>query len=374
MDFENSTGRADVESVLADFDRRKDNLVEFCNKTKTLIEECLKDASIHFQSVQARVKGRDKLKTKYLDPSKNYKNLDDITDLAGLRVITYYEDEVDSVAEIIKREFAIDSDKSVDKRETQPDRFGYYALNLICTHSSRRVLDVQYKKFTNVCCEIQITSILRHAWSEIEHSWYDLKESFPDHIKRRFYRIAALLEIAETEFLDIRKQKADYSRAIAVQVESEVPELLVDPISLQAFVDQEPLVHKLDNVIADLLQLELHDEFPEKTAEMRARAANLAGLKTLRDLRKALKQYEEGIVEYVSRCRSVWHTGPSSTSHLQKGLCIYHLAMMLLAIRGNEVVLEALKSLRINPSSAWNVTGQIAIAQEVMAKYDQLTT
>jgi hypothetical protein len=71
------------------------------------IEASLDDAGIQYQSVQIRVKSKKKLKEKYLDPTKKYEKLDDITDLAGLRVITYYEDEVDRVAEVIKKEFLL---------------------------------------------------------------------------------------------------------------------------------------------------------------------------------------------------------------------------------------------------------------------------
>src|SRR5882672_5894762 len=89
--------KADIETVLAEFDRRQEMLAALCAKTKSLIEASLQDANIRYQSVQARVKTKKKLREKYLDEKKNYRRLDDITDLAGLRVITYYEDEVDRV-------------------------------------------------------------------------------------------------------------------------------------------------------------------------------------------------------------------------------------------------------------------------------------
>ena len=169
--------KADVESVLAEFDAKEKMLEAFCARTKSLIEASLQDAGIRYQSVQTRVKTKEKLREKYLDLSKNYRRLDDITDLAGLRVITYYEDEVDRVALVLKGEFDIDWENSVDKRDTEPETFTYNALNYVCRHLEKRTSDVEYKKFAGVRVEIQITSILRHAWSEIEHEWYDLKEA-----------------------------------------------------------------------------------------------------------------------------------------------------------------------------------------------------
>jgi putative GTP pyrophosphokinase len=245
--------RADVETVLAEFDRKKEVLATLCETTKGLIEKCLQGDGIRFQYVQARVKNRDKLRAKYLDPKKNYRQLDDITDQAGLRVITYYEDEVDLVARVIKREFEIDSKNSVDKREVDPEKFGYYALNYVCRYLDARTKHIEYKAFQGVPCEIQIMSILRHAWSEIEHPWYDLKDAFLDDIKRRFARMAALLEIAESEFLSLKKIQSDYVLAVGVQVETNVPDVPVDPVSLKTFIEQEPLVGEIDTVLASII-------------------------------------------------------------------------------------------------------------------------
>src|SRR5437870_3229775 len=127
-----------VETVLAKFDAQEDKLAAFCAKTKNLIETILQDANIRYQSVQTRVKSRNKLEEKYLDPEKNYRRLEHITDLAGLRIITYYPGDLDRVAEVIKREFHIYPEDSVDKRDVEPDRFGYTAINCVCGHLEKR--------------------------------------------------------------------------------------------------------------------------------------------------------------------------------------------------------------------------------------------
>lgn len=113
-------GKTEVEAVLREFDGKHELLKDFCSTTKALIERLLGEELVRYQHVQSRVKARDKLKEKYLDAQKDYRRLDDITDQAALRVITYYEDEIDGVVEIIKREFEIDATKSIDKRETRP--------------------------------------------------------------------------------------------------------------------------------------------------------------------------------------------------------------------------------------------------------------
>lgn len=353
---EDSETREPVEKVLAEFDARKDMLETFCIKTKGLIADCLDDAKLRYQSIQARVKRREKLRDKYQDPKKNYTRLDDITDQAALRIITYYEDEVDRVARVVKKEFTVIPDMSVDKRETAPDRFGYYALNFVCTHAEKRKGDVQFKKYADIRFEIQVTSILRHAWSEIEHEWYDLKDGYPDAIRRRFSRQAALLEIAESEFLSLRDLK----------VQAEASDLPVEDISLKMLISQEAIVERMDKAIASILGFQLLAS-PGPTLDRTLRAATLAGLTSLHTLRKSLGQYEQGVLEYVERCREYWRPRPGA--QLRGGICIFHLAMMLLATEGEGKLHEAMEKIGVARATPGRITGQVAVARQVVARY-----
>ena len=132
------------------------------------------------------------------------------------------------VAKEISKEFTIDRENSLDKRQTEPDRFGYRAINYVCTHHPKRAADIMYKEFAAENCEIQITSILSHGWSEIEHDWYDLKENYPNEIKRRFYRLTALLELAEAEFIDLRNSRIQLQKSVTVRVEANILDLSIE--------------------------------------------------------------------------------------------------------------------------------------------------
>jgi GTP pyrophosphokinase len=355
------TPKADVESVLAEFDAREDRLASFCAKTKSLIEASLQDANIRYQSVQARVKTKNKLREKYLNPAKNYKRLDDITDLAGLRVITYYEDEVDHVAKVIRREFDIDLVNSVDKRDTEPDRFGYSGINYVCRHLAKRTSDVEYKKFAGIYCEIQITSILRHAWSEIEHEWYDLKEAYPDSVKRRFSRTLALLELADAEFLDIRKQRTDYQKSVAVRVEAKVADLTIDAVSLRPFIEREPIVREIDAFVAAALGRELSPGLEDSEVERRSTVANGAGLRTLQELRDALTKNKTAVPEFARRCSAeLWPPAPKGKVH--NGICIHHLGLFLTSRQGKVELISLLEKIGVNVANLDYLDRQVAIA------------
>lgn len=58
--------------------------------------------------------------------------LEDITDLAGIRIITYFADQVDLIASFVEEEFEVDRSNSVDKRELiDPEKFGYLSLHYV---------------------------------------------------------------------------------------------------------------------------------------------------------------------------------------------------------------------------------------------------
>jgi hypothetical protein len=215
--------------------------------------------------------------------------------------------------------------------------------------------------------EVQITSILRHAWSEIEHPWYDLKEAFPPDIKRRFARMAALLEIAESEFLTLRKLQSDYTRSIAVQVEAKVPDLPVDAVSLRTFIETDSILAEIDRRIADSWGGRLQTEMPDSNLEPLSKAANAAGIVSLQQLRDSLKKYAGLIPEYSGRGhQEIGSTRPKDMP-VSRGIGIFHLFQLIVNLQGADATAKYLSATGFRP--IWAVDKQVAAANELAAKY-----
>lgn len=173
---------------------------------QSMLSLLLRQETLHIHSISGRTKDSQSLRGKIARHKNKYKQLTDITDLCGFRIITYYEDEVDKIAALLRRYFSIDEENSVDKRKKlAADEFGYTSLHLIvnlpvnakgiCLSTRDRICKV----------EIQIRSILQHAWAEIEHDLeYKNPQGTSADIRRRFSRMAGLLEVADQEFTSIR--------------------------------------------------------------------------------------------------------------------------------------------------------------------------
>ncbi|TMR94372.1 GTP pyrophosphokinase [Nonomuraea basaltis] len=104
----------------------------------------------------------------------------------------------------------------MDKRKAlDPDRFGYLSLHYVASLDTRRAELAEYKRFANNGFEIQIRSILQHAWAEIEHDLgYKSRLGVPSTTRRRFSRLAGLLELADAEFVSIRDELRLYEKRV----------------------------------------------------------------------------------------------------------------------------------------------------------------
>jgi len=102
--------------ILGQYDQKLALYKELISKVHRLVEEMLQDQLIRAHTVTSRVKERDSLRKKIRDPDKSYSNLSDLTDISGIRIITYFEDDVDRVSRILEREFSIDWPNTTDKR------------------------------------------------------------------------------------------------------------------------------------------------------------------------------------------------------------------------------------------------------------------
>lgn len=193
------------------------NIVELYRKNRPIYDEftyemqkamvlLLKKEGIPTQSVMARVKEEASLAGKV--NRKGYDDMGEITDICGLRIIAYFPDDVDRIGALLQQVLAVDAVHSVDKRKEMPaTQFGYMALHVVAGLTAEQLQSPLYKRFENCKLEIQICSVLQHAWAEVEHDLeYKSQVEISYDIRRRFSRLAGLLEIADREFMLLRQE------------------------------------------------------------------------------------------------------------------------------------------------------------------------
>lgn len=183
-------------------------LEDAAKELRHFIAEVLRDSNLDLHLVTARAKSAHSVlskirRKKYGAPRRQ------LTDEIGARVVTYYENDVDRVANLLRNRLVVDEKRSVDKR-TQLDikEFGYRSVHLIARLKGNDAKQPRYAILRDRLFEIQIRSILEHAWAEIEHEInYKAGIKFGHPFRRTFGAIAGSLEILESQFLHLKKER-----------------------------------------------------------------------------------------------------------------------------------------------------------------------
>ena len=209
--------------------------------------------------ITGRVKSLESLAEKLQRPGKHYGEdvLDEVTDLAGVRVIVPLLADVQSFAEAVDKEFVVEGSRSVDKRaELGAEQFGYLSRHLIIqlreppsleelnNLPGSEVAERNPEGLVTLKAELQIRTLCQHAWAEVFHTLgYKNEFRLPALWRREFAKAAALLETCDKEFQEIRDYLAVYESSYGAYMEE--AELLrlagrlevlrkVDPNNVQA--------------------------------------------------------------------------------------------------------------------------------------------
>lgn len=251
-------------------------------KTEVLhvLREALDRSGLVVTAIEARIKTEESLRGKLALKGAKYATLSDITDILGARIITFYTDDVDRIAAMAEQLFEIDWDNSVDKRRLhQLDSFGYNSLHYIC-----RLPGYDFR------FELQLRTTLQHAWAAINHdNGYKTGVEIPREYLRRINRLAGILEMADDEFSRIRTEITDYRRRVQQLVQNgKLDDVLLDGDTFNSYLQARPF-DALNKRIAAINQAEIQ----EVPLIRYLRVFNAFGCKTLGDVQRLVKQYEE---------------------------------------------------------------------------------
>ena len=278
----------------------------------SILRKSVSDAGLIVAALESRVKGEDSLAGKLELKGSKYKTLADITDIIGIRVITFYVDDVDKVASAVERLFKVDWENSVDKRKIHEiDSFGYMSLHYICSMEG-----FPYR------FEVQMRTVLQHAWSNMNHdTGYKSGVSIPTRYIRNLSRLAGMLELIDDEFTKMRQDLTDYRRKVKALVASgNLSEVLLDEESYRSFLELGPF-DNLNRRIASVNQAEI-----QAVSLMPYLPVFVSlGFKTLGDIEKLLQEYSGAAFEIATFQMGLTDLDILSSSVGPQNLCIAYV-------------------------------------------------
>jgi putative GTP pyrophosphokinase len=178
-----------------------------------VIEEQLANEKLPFLNLNGRIKSLDSSFEK-VDRKKYINPFDEVEDFCGVRIICYYPSDVDKIVSLLRKEFHVHSEEDTQTR-LKPNEFGYRSTHLILSIPGDWLKVPQYRGLDNIKAEIQVRTILMHAWAEIQHKLaYKSADQVPDEFQRRLFRLSAKFEEADEQLEDIRDGLADYRKEI----------------------------------------------------------------------------------------------------------------------------------------------------------------
>ncbi len=184
-----------IEKFIDEYKSQQSAYKDFGKIIRKIIRTILKNNEFRYLVVSKRTKGINSLRKKIIK-DKRYQELKTITeidDLAGCRIIFYLDKDIERFGNHIYKEF------NVIKEELKYSEDEYNALHFVVTLNEDRLKLMEYAKYSSLKCEIQLTTALYHAWSEMNHDIiYKPQKELSDFDKQTFSAL-------KKEFSDVMK-------------------------------------------------------------------------------------------------------------------------------------------------------------------------
>lgn len=204
----------------------------------TTLRGLLDESSLEYLSIVGRTKSKDAIREKikrkgYREPIKQ------LTDISGIRVILFIESDVARALRIVENAFEVSPQHSSNRDSILgADQVGYRSHHLVCSLGADRVKLPEFKKYDGLIFEIQVRTVLQHAWAELAHDTsYKFKSSLPTDIQRKLYLYAGLLEIADKGFNDVALEISSYLSELEKDLSSGKLTASINELSVRKYIE-----------------------------------------------------------------------------------------------------------------------------------------
>jgi ppGpp synthetase/RelA/SpoT-type nucleotidyltranferase len=198
-----------------------DNNEAFMEKVENLVKEIVAQNDIPYYRIESEME------------------YGDVAHTPVIKVVTYFENSVSPIAAILCEEFDVEADEAANKQAITTDSFASKRIAYRLALKANRLQLTEYKKFSANKFKVYVCSVLQDTWAGLEKELGYNGGNIPDEAKRDFYRVGALMEMADLEFLKIRAiMNKNEARPKTVKTEEYRP-LQQAPVAEQAALMDE---------------------------------------------------------------------------------------------------------------------------------------
>lgn len=227
----------DVGNNIEWYSRHRDIYLALSEKMADMLEEVLKHHGINYVRIEKHCKSLESYRAK-LEREVGY-DPREMQDLAGVRIIAFVRSDIDRIRKVLQDD--LDIVRSQD-RTSDPgaDRAGYHSELMVAQLPKERTRLIEYRKFDGLQFEVQVRTLLEHAWAEIQHDRnYKYAGVLPEFTQRRFALLSAVLEMADNEFDAMSRELDEYSAKVLENAKKGELDILIDSTSIKEFMKEE---------------------------------------------------------------------------------------------------------------------------------------
>jgi len=302
-----------ADKLVEEYRPQRQEYVSFTQSVRDLLQQLVKVEGLDIVGIEDRTKDLDSFKEKVdrSEKAQKYQCCADVTDLSGVRVICYLEQEADKICQIIRNNFDIDKANSANKEDLlAPDKFGYRSMHLVVSYGEDRLKLAEFKNCKEKKVEVQVRTILQHTWAAIDWKLrYKTDIGVPRDIRRRLYRISALLESAEDDFTRVSQLVHDLRATYDQQIQKGNLAIEVNQESLDAFLTTSETVQRLKS-LSEQTEYFIGPPHPRSRNPLLNLSLTLhtAAIEDISKLEDQLEKAEPHAQEFLEQVHKAWWT------------------------------------------------------------------
>lgn len=187
---------------------------ELVVKFNHMINSC-RNAGIYclIEQVDGRVKKISSILEKAQKKKIEMEDIEEkIEDIAGIRIICQFVEDINKVADIIRKRDDMEIKEEKDYI-TNSKPSGYRSYHIIIYYTVQTL-----KGAKRLQAEIQIRTLAMNFWATIEHSLqYKYKQNIPSHIRERLLNAADAILVLDREMSSVRDEIMDSQNSFQVK-------------------------------------------------------------------------------------------------------------------------------------------------------------
>lgn len=228
-----------INQLEAEYQEKQPLYTKLCSELVTQLNELISEAGVSLAfPIEYRVKTWKSIYEKCQRKSLTPKEIGEIPDIAGIRIILLFKHDLDKACEKIERNFEILQKEDALQR-LGPDKFGYGSIHYELTPPEKWLSVPSLRRLRGLRAEVQVRTASQHIWATVSHLLqYKQESDVPVPIRRSINRAAAVLEIVDLEFERLLNERESYLSRIESIDENET-------------LNTDTLRHILDNLLPE---------------------------------------------------------------------------------------------------------------------------